>query len=82
MNTQEVYIASLGDNKKCVNCGLNKTAEQHDGCVGTLENVKNACCGHGSEKEAYVQFNHKDYDKEPNKIRISGKEAIEYIKVN
>ena len=37
-------------------CGLHNTSEEHDGCLGTLPNVMNACCGHGQKNEAYVQF--------------------------
>lgn len=63
----------------CNICKKCRTIEGHDGCIGTLENVMNACCGHGISEEAYVQFNHKEYDKAPNKYRIEGKEALNYI---
>lgn len=63
----------------CTHCNKSRTPEGHDGCIGTLEGIKNACCGHGFDNEAYVQFDHKDYKNEPNKFRIAGKEAIEYI---
>lgn len=42
--------------RPCGYCGLENTKEGHDGCLGTLVGVMNACCGHGEEKEAYVQF--------------------------
>lgn len=58
----------------CEFCGLEDTPEGHDGCVGTLLDVMNACCGHGTPAYAYVQFN-------PNS-RIEGTEALEYIKEN
>ena len=41
---------------KCGNCGKQYTEEGHDGCLGTLVGLMNACCGHGNVKEAYVQF--------------------------
>ena len=63
----------------CGFCNLKRTPEGHDGCIGTLSNVMNACCGHGEVKQAYVQFNHNDYKNNPNKIRIEGEEAINYI---
>ena len=44
------------EKRACGNCGLHFTKEGHDGCLGALPNVMNACCGHGIEKEAYVQF--------------------------
>lgn len=41
----------------CAKCGLGPTAEGHDGCLGTLpDSVMNACCGHGNDRQAYVQF--------------------------
>jgi len=58
----------------CGHCGINRTPEGHDGCIGTLPNVMNACCGHGETKHAYVQF--------WNKERIAGAEALKYIKEN
>ncbi|WP_106494916.1 hypothetical protein [Lentibacillus sp. Marseille-P4043] len=44
------------ENRLCGHCGLNNTPEGHDGCLGTLPGVMNACCGHGQTNEAYVQF--------------------------
>lgn len=43
-------------NRPCGLCGRANTAEGHDGCLGTLPGVMNACCGHGRLREAYVQF--------------------------
>lgn len=40
----------------CGHCGKNRTIEGHDGCIGTLDKVMNACCGHGEDELAYVQF--------------------------
>ena len=53
----------------CGHCGLHDTPEGHDGCLGTLPDVMNACCGHGGSCEAYIQY----WDGS----RVSGKEAIE-----
>lgn len=52
------------DNKKsirfnersCGYCNKSRTIEGHDGCLGTLPGIRNACCGHGREGDAYVQF--------------------------
>lgn len=41
---------------RCGFCGLPSTPDGHDGCLGALPGVVNACCGHGVEAEAYVQF--------------------------
>ena len=60
-----------GHREACGYCGLKDTIEGHDGCIGTLEGVRNACCGHGIAKDAYVQF--------PDSSDIRGKEALEYI---
>lgn len=42
----------------CIKCKKPPTAEGHDGCLGTLPEglVMNACCGHGRENMAYVQY--------------------------
>jgi len=39
----------------CGHCGKNDTVEGHDGCLGTIPNIMNACCGHGKLREAYIQ---------------------------
>lgn len=66
----------------CDHCGLDRTLEGHDGCIGTLKGVMNACCGHGGDEVPYIQFDHPNYKNEPNKLRISEKEALKYIKNN
>ena len=43
-------------NRSCGNCGRGQTEHGHDGCIGTLTGVMNACCGHGSDDEAYIQY--------------------------
>lgn len=40
--------------RRCKKCGENPTEEGHDSCLGTLEGVKHACCGHGILGMAYV----------------------------
>lgn len=42
--------------RPCGHCGLNNTPEGHDGCLGTLPGVSNACCGHGVDRAAYIQY--------------------------
>lgn len=73
------YLDGYGK-QTCGHCGLNRTEQGHDGCIGTLKGVMNACCGHGQNSTAYVQFDHNDYKKEPNKILLQGEEAVAYIK--
>ncbi len=41
---------------KCSHCQLERTPEDHDGCLGVLHGLMNACCGHGGIREPYVQF--------------------------
>lgn len=81
MDKTKKYYKSLGDNTQCQHCQLHKTPENHDGCIGTLKGVTNACCGHGLDNQAYVQFDHIDFKNKPNKFRIAGLEALKYIKV-
>jgi len=42
--------------RPCGYCYLSNTPLGHDGCLGTLPGVVNACCGHGHDDEAYIQF--------------------------
>lgn len=70
----KTYTVENWEAKPCGFCGLGFTEQGHDGCIGTLANVMNACCGHGITKDAYVQFN--------NKKRIEGQEALNYIQKN
>lgn len=42
--------------RMCGFCNLPTTKEGHDPCIANLPGVKNACCGHGSEKDSYIQF--------------------------
>lgn len=49
-------VVETHENTPCGNCGKLSTQEGHDACLGTLIGVMNACCGHGVESEAYVQF--------------------------
>lgn len=59
--------------RPCNHCGLATTDEGHDGCLGTLPGVMNACCGHGIVRDAYIQF-------PDSRETIRGNEAIEFIK--
>ena len=60
-------------NRACGYCGLENTPEGHDGCLGTLPNVMNACCGHGRINEAYVQFGNNSVIRGHIAIDIQGK---------
>jgi hypothetical protein len=40
--------------RRCKRCGQYPTEEGHDSCLGHLEGVKYACCGHGIPGMAYV----------------------------
>lgn len=42
--------------RPCKHCGKSPTEDSHDACLGNLIGVRNACCGHGNHKEAYIQF--------------------------
>lgn len=54
---KDTLTPTIGNRRSCGHCGLDDTKEGHDGCLGTLSGgVMNACCGHGQERESYVQF--------------------------
>ena len=47
-----VYLDTLkliDDVRPCRRCGRKPTTEGHDACIGNVEGVSSACCGHGIE---------------------------------
>ena len=54
-DTKEPTVGNF-QNRECGRCGKPFTEEGHDACLGILPGVMNACCGHGDERDAYVQF--------------------------
>ncbi|WP_417788192.1 hypothetical protein [Stutzerimonas xanthomarina] len=48
--------ATVWQERPCGHCGQHNTPEGHDACLGTLPGVTNACCGHGDERLAYIQY--------------------------
>lgn len=65
--------ATTWQRRPCGHCGLFNTDEGHDGCLGTLPGVMNACCGHGEVNEAYVQFNDNTILRRKNAERVIDK---------
>lgn len=63
---------TIGTDRPCGFCNREKTKEDHDGCLGTLPGVENACCGHGQDVDAYIWFE--------NGKRFQGKKAIRMIR--
>ena len=50
-------MAGSGQYGICVKCNKGPTKEGHDGCLGTLKgDIMNACCGHGNDDQAYIQY--------------------------
>jgi len=47
---------TINNERACGYCLKANTKEDHDGCLGILHGVMNACCGHGQINEAYIQF--------------------------
>ena len=70
-----IYLDTLSpvrDNpRSCGVCGEWPTDKEHDACIPNLPGVMNACCGHGNEEEAYVQFT--------SIFRLGGAEACAWI---
>ena len=58
MHTSE--LSGSGQLGVCVKCGLMPIIdgdEIYDGCIGKLPgDVMNACCGHGDDRAAYIQY--------------------------
>lgn len=53
----EESVAATWESRPCGFCGKHNTIEGHDACLGTIKGpILNACCGHGIQKDAYIQF--------------------------
>lgn len=64
--------AGSGQYGICGKCKKGPTPEGHDGCLGTLPGlIINACCGHGNDSQAYIQYT--------DKTDIRGQEAVDEI---
>lgn len=65
--------AGSGQYGICGKCKKRPTLEGHDGCLGTLPSpyIMSACCGHGNDNAAYIQYY--------SRVIIRGKEAIQEI---
>ena len=46
----------VSNERPCVRCGEMPTPEGHDACLGDLNGVRAACCGHGV-KRSYKMAN-------------------------
>ncbi len=44
------------DPRACTKCGRKSGYREPDLCLSKLPGVKNACCGHGDIKNAYIEF--------------------------
>lgn len=53
---RRVIFGPLDEGRPCAACDRRPTDDGHDACIANLPNVKNACCGHGHEEDAYAQF--------------------------
>lgn len=47
----------LDNDRACVDCGICVPADQPDPCLGWLDGVAFACCGHGDSTYEYVMSN-------------------------
>ena len=41
---------TIKEERPCVRCGEMPTPEGHDACLGSIDDVSSACCGHGVEE--------------------------------
>ena len=71
-DTKEPTVDTWQD-RPCGICGKFPTKEGHDACLNTLPGIMNACCGHGNNRGAYVQF--------LDGFSIHGKEAITILTI-
>jgi hypothetical protein len=65
--------------RSCEECGLSTTPEGYDGCLGKLPNVSFACCGHGVEADAYIQYECDTPEHQTYPRGLYGHEAVEVL---
>lgn len=58
----------------CNKHSINEGFESYDACIGKVDGLINACCGHGDASSAYAQIN-------KNTILI-GEDAVKYFEDN
>jgi hypothetical protein len=54
VDCSQVYEATGWRERVCDHCRLPYGESLHDPCLGTLEGVTEACCGHGDPSRAYM----------------------------
>jgi len=47
--------------RSCIRCGKHPTKEGHDACIGYIEGVDSACCGHGVSDNYVEVICHNDF---------------------
>ena len=47
--------SSTDKNRPCVRCGRMPTPEGYDACLGHIEGVVSACCGHGESEPILIK---------------------------
>lgn len=45
-----------GKSRPCKKCGAEMSENEPDKCLGELNGVDNACCGHGIKSQSYIRF--------------------------
>lgn len=68
---KDTMVPTAGNERSCGYCGRSSTNKGHDGCIGTIPEAMNACCGHGKSGDAYIQYWDGKY--------LSGKVALNEI---
>lgn len=57
MDARDNNVLSDWEKQPCPHCEEHRTYQGHDRCLGELDGVANACCGHGGKGlMPYVQF--------------------------
>jgi hypothetical protein len=61
---------------RCKRCKLVQVPPRPDPCLGVLEGVESACCGHARPDHAHVVF----VDDDGNEQALYGEEALAYFR--
>ena len=47
---------AVTDDRPCARCGKPPTVEGYDACVGYVDGIDSACCGHGFDELINIKF--------------------------
>jgi hypothetical protein len=61
VNGKWAYTDGAVGERACKHCGMAAVQGAPDFCLGSLQGVSDACCGHGDVSKAYIKFRDRNH---------------------